>query len=133
MKKSSFVLSLIAVFGLNISYAQMPSMSKHAQRGVQCTACHDRSSFKPAPVSKCIVCHKQDELAKKTERLNFISKMKNQKTGEIKEHMALINPHDSYHFGKTEDCNDCHREHRQSVNDCATCHDVKAWGMKEPK
>lgn len=133
MRKSLFVLSLIAVFGLSISYAQTPSMSKHAQRGVQCTACHDGSSFKPASASKCIVCHKQDSLAKKTERLNFISKMKNQKTGEIKEHMALINPHDSYHFGKTEDCNDCHREHRQSVNDCATCHDVKAWGMKDPK
>ncbi|HCR10294.1 MAG TPA: cytochrome c3, partial [Sutterellaceae bacterium] len=31
------------------------------------------------------------------------------------------------------DCTDCHREHRPSVNDCATCHDVKAWNMKDPK
>ena len=58
---------------------------------------------------------------------------KDPKTGEVKEHLARINPHDSYHFGKTEDCTDCHREHRPSVNDCATCHDVKAWNMKDPK
>lgn len=59
--------------------------------------------------------------------------MKNPKTGKVQEHVALINPHDSYHFGRTEDCSDCHREHRASVNDCATCHDTKEWGMPDPK
>lgn len=113
--------------------AQMPQTSKHAARGIQCTACHTTGKFEPVDAAQCRTCHKTEELAKKTEKLNYISKMKNPKTGAIKEHVALVNPHDSYHFGKTEDCTDCHREHRASVNDCATCHDVKAWGMKDPK
>ena len=102
-----------SVFAMSVQAAGMPQSSKHAQQ--------------------CQTCHNQDQLAQKTDRLNYISRMKNPKTGEVKEHLARINPHDSYHFGKTEDCTDCHREHRPSVNDCATCHDVKAWNMKDPK
>ncbi len=113
--------------------AQMPQMSKHAQRNIQCTGCHQNGTFAPVPTAQCVTCHNQDQLAKSTERLNYTSRMKNPKTGEVKEHIALVNPHDSYHFGRTEDCTDCHREHRASVNDCATCHDVKAWNMKDPK
>ncbi len=40
--------------------------------------------FKPVPTSQCVTCHNQDALASKTDRLNFISKMKNPKTGEVK-------------------------------------------------
>lgn len=133
MKKIILVTAVLLTLGMTSVSAQMPSISKHSSRGVQCTVCHQGNEFKPVPTSQCIVCHNQDALAGKTDRLNFISKMRNPKTGEVKEHKALVNPHNSYHFGKTEDCSDCHREHRTSVNDCAICHDVKAWGMKEPK
>jgi len=116
------------------SYAQgVPSMNKHGDRGVTCQMCHEQEAYKPVPAEKCRSCHNGEDLAKRTERLNFTSKMKDAKTGKIKQHLALVNPHDSYHFGKTEDCNDCHRNHKTSVNDCAICHDVKAWGMKDPK
>lgn len=127
---------IIAALGLSfaqIAAAQMPSMSKHAQRGVTCQSCHTTGKFEPAKTQNCLACHPREQLVQKTDRLNFVSRMKNPKTGEIKEHTALINPHNSYHFGTTEDCTDCHREHRASVNDCATCHDTKAWGMKELK
>lgn len=132
-------LTKLAAFGILVllsgaAVAQgIPSMNKHNDRGVTCQMCHDQGTFKPVPAEKCRSCHNADDLAKKTERLNFTSKMKDAKTGAIKQHLALVNPHDSYHFGKTEDCNDCHRNHKASVNDCAICHDVKAWGMKDPK
>lgn len=121
------------LFAQAASAAGMPSMSKHGQRGIACTVCHDGGKFAPAATQKCLACHKSDELVKKTDRLNYVSEMKNPKTGEIKKHTARVNPHDSYHFDRTEDCTDCHREHRASVNDCATCHDVKAWKMKSLK
>lgn len=122
-----------SVFAMSVQAAGMPQSSKHAQRGVNCTQCHTTGKFEPVETKQCQTCHNQDQLAQKTDRLNYISRMKNPKTGEVKEHLARINPHDSYHFGKTEDCTDCHREHRPSVNDCATCHDVKAWNMKDLK
>ncbi|WP_290164465.1 cytochrome c3 family protein [uncultured Parasutterella sp.] len=130
LKTSVLLCSLIFAAAAS---AKMPQMSKHAQRNIQCTGCHQNGTFAPVPTAQCVTCHNQDQLAKSTERLNYTSRMKNPKTGEVKEHIALVNPHDSYHFGRTEDCTDCHREHRASVNDCATCHDVKAWNMKDPK
>ncbi len=70
---------------------------------------------------------------KKTEFLNFEAKLKNPKTGKEEDHIALVNPHDSYHFGKSESCLDCHREHSPSTNECQTCHDIKAWKMGTPR
>ena len=60
-------------------------------------------------------------------------KVGNPKTGKETRHTALINVHDSYHFGRTENCFDCHREHKPSTNQCATCHDIEAWKMPTPK
>lgn len=133
MMKKAVLLSLVLAAASSFAAAQMPAAGKHAQRNVSCTACHKTSAFKPVPREVCVTCHKADALAAGTDRLNFKSRLKNPKTGEIKEHVARVNPHDSYHFGETQDCADCHREHRPSVNDCAACHDVKAWGIKEPR
>ena len=92
-----------SVFAMSVQAAGMPQSSKHAQRGVNCTQCHTTGKFEPVETKQCQTCHNQDQLAQKTDRLNYISRT------------------------------DCHREHRPSVNDCATCHDVKAWNMKDPK
>lgn len=127
------IAALLSLSFCGVAVAQMPSMSKHAERNVACQSCHVDGKFEPPKTENCLACHPREALVKKTDRLNFVSRMKNPKTGEVKEHTALINPHNSYHFGTTEDCTDCHREHRKSVNDCATCHDTKAWGMKELK
>lgn len=103
-------------------------------RGVQCTACHGSDMKQVADRQTCLKCHGPvEKLAQKTERLNFMSSMKNSKTGEVAEHKALVNPHDSYHFGTTLSCNECHNEHKASRNDCATCHDTNAWKIRELK
>ena len=110
-----------------------PGINKHASvKGIACATCHASGQYGPVPAGTCKGCHAPEALARSTERLNFQSQMKDAKTGTVKSHTAKINPHDSFHFGRTEDCVDCHRNHTTSVNDCATCHDVKAWGMKDP-
>lgn len=107
-------------------------MSKHAERGVACTTCH-KGDFKAPSTDVCTGCHSRDALAKATESMNFEAVLKNPKTGKETRHTALINVHDSYHFGRTENCFDCHREHKPSTNQCATCHDIEAWKMPTPK
>ena len=133
MMRKFLLIAALAALSASAFAAGAPQINKHAAKGVACATCHPGNRYGPVADTTCRKCHDTDKLAQKTARLNFESKMKNAKTGEVKSHTALVNPHDSYHFGKTEDCSDCHRNHRQSVNDCATCHDVEAWGMKPPK
>ena len=83
-----------SVFAMSVQAAGMPQSSKHAQRGVNCTQCHTTGKFEPVETKQCQTCHNQDQLAQKTDRLNYISRMKNPKTGEVKEHLARINPQD---------------------------------------
>ena len=75
-----------SVFAMSVQAAGMPQSSKHAQRGVNCTQCHTTGKFEPVETKQCQTCHNQDQLAQKTDRLNYISRMKNPKTGEVKEH-----------------------------------------------
>ena len=75
--------------------AQMPQMSKHAQRNIQCTGCHQNGKFAPVPTAQCVTCHNQDQLAKSTERLNYTSRMKKPNPSEFKEQIAIVNPNDS--------------------------------------
>ena len=113
--------------------------SKHAENGVACATCHKSSAdgkgaaFAAPDASTCLGCHKQDAIVKATEKLNFEAVLVDPKTKKEKRHTALINPHDSYHFGRTENCFDCHREHQKSTNACAGCHDTGAWKMGAPR
>lgn len=112
--------------------------SKHAESGVACASCHKTSGDKVAAfaapdASTCLGCHKQDAIVKATEKLNFEAVLVDPKTKKEKRHTALINPHDSYHYGRTESCFDCHREHQKSTNACAGCHDIGAWKMGVPR
>ena len=69
-----------SVFAMSVQAAGMPQSSKHAQRGVNCTQCHTTGKFEPVETKQCQTCHNQDQLAQKTDRLNYISRMKNPKT-----------------------------------------------------
>ncbi|MFR4435490.1 MAG: cytochrome c3 family protein [Sutterella wadsworthensis] len=63
-------------------------------------------------------------MAKAGERFNFESYFKDPRDGsEIRKKVA-INPHDSFHYGRTDQCVNCHREHRLSTVTCEKCHDI---------
>lgn len=131
MNRNVLVLAVSAFLMMSAAEAAPAVQSKHAERGVACTVCHGEKLDVRPTASTCLTCHGPAEaLAKKTEHLNFMSKMKNAKTGEVKEHKALVNPHDSYHFGTTLQCSECHSEHKASRNDCSTCHDTDAWKIR---
>ena len=114
-----------SVFAMSVQAAGMPQSSKHAQRGVNCTQCHTTGKFEPVETKQCQTCHNQDQLAQKTDRLNYISRMKNPRPAKSKSTSpeSILMTAITSARRKTADC---HREHRPSVNDCATCHDVKA-------
>lgn len=127
-------LTACAAFSLDASASDFSS--KHAANGVACTACHGSgagAAVKAPKASACLACHQQDAVVKATERLNFEAVLVDPKTKKEIRHTALINPHDSYHFGRTESCFDCHREHRPSQNACESCHDIGAWKMGAPR
>ena len=133
MKKLSVMLTMVLGLCVGSAYA-MPSMSKHADQQVACTSCHGSDMAAKPTKETCLQCHgSYEDLAKKTEKFNYVSRMKNPKTGEVKEHVARVNPHDSYHFGMDLSCNECHSEHKASRNDCSTCHDTKAWKIPDLK
>lgn len=131
---------LIAAFAAFLSFV-LPTTAqtlkpKHQAVGLECQTCHKpeqvaKGQFEPAPSAQCLSCHgPAEDLAKRTARLDFVSEMVDPKTGAKSQHKAKTNPHDSFHFGTQLDCYECHREHRPSKNECATCHDTKPWGMK---
>ena len=60
----------------------------------------------------------------KRESVNFESYFKDPRDGsEIRKEVA-INPHDNFHYGRTDQCVNCHREHRLSTVTCEKCHDI---------
>lgn len=131
-KTLSIILSAVLAATCGMAYAAQPADSFHVKKGVSCTTCHGEAMKARPTRDTCLKCHGPvEKLASKTEHLNFTSTMKNAKTGQTSEHKALVNPHDSYHFGSTLSCNECHSEHKASRNDCSTCHDTAAWKIKD--
>ena len=126
------LLPLCALAVAGSSFAAVTN-GKHAADGLVCTACHKEGVGKAPSAQTCGSCHNRQTVAKATESLNFIARLKDPKSGKEITHTARVNPHDSYHFGGEQDCTDCHKEHRASTNTCATCHDVKAWKMGVPR
>lgn len=136
MRKSFAMLSTLALFGALFTFASGEAaaadmMKKH--QSLECASCHDAKGFKAPEPQKCLSCHTSDQIVKATERFNFTAKLTDPKTKKEIAHKALVNPHDSYHFGRTENCFDCHREHAKSTNACATCHDIEPWKMGAPR
>ena len=133
LKFFSLLLCSAAAATLSSTAAAADFKSKHAANGVSCTSCHGQKPDAAPQADKCRGCHSPDVIAKATEKFNFEAVLVDPKTKKEIRHTALINPHDSFHYARTENCLDCHREHQTSVNSCATCHDIEAWKMGAPR
>ena len=94
----------------------------HAKNSFDCVFCHEGQGTNPeefeAPDEEvCLSCHKSKEYL--AERLAFMDTLK-------------ANPHNSIHDGPNLYCDECHNEHKPSINMCAECHEkeVPSW-MKD--
>lgn len=131
MKKHILIASLAAA----VLSASLPATSaditlKH--QGLECSSCH-QGGFVPPKPETCLGCHKPDDIVKATERFNFTTTFTNPKDGKTTTSVAPVNPHDNFHYGRTDECVNCHKEHKPSTLTCQTCHDVEPWDMKAPR
>lgn len=132
MRLKPLFISVCTLFSISSAIAS-GSMGKHAADGVPCVACHNNGIGVPPTAQMCKACHYQDSFVKATEKFNFTARLQDSKNGKEIVHTAHVNPHDSYHFGREEQCTDCHKEHRPSNNMCSTCHDIQAWKIGIPR
>lgn len=90
-----------------------PSLKKaHANLSFDCKFCHesqgsDPKKFEAPDEAVCLSCHKTKEYL--AQRLEFMDTLK-------------ANPHNSVHDGPNLYCDECHQEHKPSVNMCSECH-----------
>lgn len=129
MNKHIIAAALAAAL-LSASVSAQTVELKH--KGLECAACHAKG-FTPPKQEACLACHASDDIVKATERFNFTTTFTNPKDGSTKTSVAPVNPHDNFHYGRTDECVNCHKEHKPSTLTCQTCHDVEPWGMKAPR
>lgn len=129
-----FIFSVIYLFGGsgNTTSSQIfvtpelkkefPMKSHHDSLSLECIHCHtgqgdDPKEFQTPGDEGCLSCHKNKEFL--ANRLVFMDDLH-------------VNPHNSIHDGPNLFCDECHNEHKPSINMCAECHehDVEIW-MKE--
>ncbi|WP_024956022.1 cytochrome c3 family protein [Sulfurospirillum arcachonense] len=103
---------------------EFPMKSHHAKLSFECVYCHEGQGNNPkeftTPGDKgCLSCHKSKQYL--ADRLKFMDKLH-------------VNPHNSIHDGPVLYCDECHNEHKPSINMCAECHehDVKIWTKDTP-
>ena len=112
VKSAAIVLALAASLAVNAQ----PTTIKH--KGFECTTCHVDGKLTPPDAKTCLACHREESIVKAGERFNFESYFKDPRDGsEIRKEVA-INPHDNFHYGRTDQCVNCHREHRPSTVTC---------------
>lgn len=133
MRRSLSALACLFAFASLLPSATYAADMAKKHASLECASCHDAKAFKAPAPEKCLGCHASDEIVKATAHFNFKATLTDPKTKKEVAHEALVNPHDSYHYGRTEDCLDCHREHSKSTNACATCHDIEPWKMGAPR
>lgn len=130
MKMNAVLLAAVALFmSATALSAEMPM--KH--KGLECSSCHEAGAFLPPDRTKCLACHSEESIVKATEHFNFESSFKDPRTGREIKSLVKLNPHDNFHYGKTDQCVNCHREHSKSTLTCALCHDAEPWKMKAPR
>ncbi|ASM37254.1 cytochrome c3 family protein [Campylobacter sputorum] len=101
-----------------------PIKPHHAKFYFDCMHCHTNQGDNPEkfknPGDKgCLSCHKSKEHM--AQRTKFMDTLK-------------ANPHNSVHDGPNLYCDECHMEHKKSVNMCDECHEaeVKHWMKVTP-
>ncbi len=115
-----------------------PSANPHAQlsqkhKAVPCVACHGKTPGTAPSRESCLACHNEEAIVRAGEKFNFTTTFVDPRNGEKQEQKVAINPHDNFHFSRTDECINCHREHHPSTLTCETCHDTAPWGMKPPR
>ncbi|MBU2646291.1 cytochrome c3 family protein [bacterium] len=87
---------------------KLPLVHHHLKNGIACLDCHDSEGDPQAlTTEKCLSCHGSfDDVAAKTAGMD-------------------PDPHNSPHYGKEQDCELCHRQHKESENFCSECHEWK--------
>jgi predicted CXXCH cytochrome family protein len=85
----------------------------HNSLAFECIFCHEgqgtrAEEFKAPQEKVCLSCHKSKEYL--ATRLEFMDTLKN-------------NPHNSVHDGPNLYCDECHMEHKPSINMCTECHE----------
>ncbi len=133
MKVNMIVFTLGAVLCSLAAAAPGSSHPSVKHKGLNCTSCHSSGQFSAPDKSKCLQCHQEEVIVKKGERFNFESTFTDPKTGNVSKQLVEINPHDNFHFGRTDQCINCHKEHTKSTVTCQTCHDIEPWGLKAPR
>lgn len=127
IKFAAFGIALVVSLAVNAQ----PTTVKH--KGVECQVCHQNGQLTPPDAKACLACHQEDAIVKATERFNFESYFKDPRDGKELRKTVAINPHDNFHYGRTDQCVNCHREHRSSTVTCQMCHDIEPWNMKAPR
>lgn len=131
MMKMNAVLLAAAVAMISTSAWSADMMMKH--KGLECTNCHAAGAFLPPDRAKCLACHAEEGIVKATERFNFESYFKDPRTGKEIKSLVKLNPHDNFHYGRSDQCVNCHKEHKKSTITCELCHDTAPWKMKAPR
>ena len=101
---NKLVLSMLLLMFSAAAAATSSTADRHAQRGIECSACHRNSDPSVLPrQQQCLACHggTYEAMAKRTESRE-------------------PNPHFN-HFGD-RDCSTCHKGHSASVVTCNRCH-----------
>ena len=141
-------LVLLAIFTPQLMVSPGKPIDAHAELATDCFACH--TAFIGSPPAKCIVCHKVEEIGKKTTKGLPIEKEKK----NVAFHQKLIEDdcvscHSDHkgvkafrpisHFShnlleKTlqKQCDSCHSNpvddlHRKVKGNCSQCHTQDAW------
>ena len=91
---------------------KLPLFHIHRLLGVGCSDCHpSQHPLRPLTTAACLTCHTSYQaVAQRTSNLD-------------------PDPHNSPHYGMTQDCDLCHHQHSPSENFCAQCHE---WALCVP-
>ncbi len=143
--KTLFLFGVISLFSVVFLYAEankasapkevvitkemkkkFPIKNHHEKLSLDCMFCHEGQGKNPEKFGYvdekvCISCHKSKKHL--ADRLKFMDKLH-------------VNPHNSIHDGPTLYCDECHNEHKPSVNMCSECHEkeiqTNLWMRKTP-
>lgn len=105
---------------------KFPIKTHHSKLSFKCIFCHEGQGDDPEQFSTpgdegCLSCHKSKKLLAK--RLEFMDTLH-------------VNPHNSIHDGPILYCDECHNEHKPSINMCMECHEKEIktdiWMRKTP-
>lgn len=148
MKKGLLFLITVIVVALSAIYPHTwispgELVQGHQKLNNECTACH--SPFQGIEKSKCISCHKLDEIGKdNANAILFHDRLKNsactschtEHFGKIQDRSLLKFDHNLLSDDDNNNCISCHKapltgSHRNFLSSCTSCHTTNNWKMNK--